>query len=171
MKADLRRLLNKYESVKDFYIFGSFVKGRENPPDIDIAVVTLKKDYATLKDIIADLKKYPDIHAETVSINEIFSEPVWKSLLSEGFSVRKNRMLRDLMGLNSGILYRYDLRSLNRSQKTMFNRAYTGMIHLAKGNQFSPGAAIIPIESECKFDDFLKAWAGVKSTKMRILSF
>lgn len=169
MKEDLRKLLKKYRDVEDFYIFGSFVKGKFRPSDIDIALITYKKDFDLLSDVLKELKEYPNLHIEMFLFKEIFTEPVWKSLLSEGFSVRKNKYLRDLMSIKSGVLYKYDLKKMNKSEKTMFNRAFTEEIKMTHGMRVSAGTAITPIEQEKEFDDFLDCWDKLQKKKWRIL--
>lgn len=171
MKEDLRRLLKKYKDVKDFYIFGSFVKGRFRPSDIDIALITYEKDFKLLSNVLNELKEYHNLHVEMFLFKEIFTEPVWKSLLSEGFSIRKNKYLKDLMGVKSGVLYSYSLKKMNRSEKTMFNRAFTGELKTTKGSTVSAGSVIIPIEEEKEFDDFLDCWDKIQKKKWRILIF
>lgn len=169
MKEDLRKLLKKYKDIEDFYIFGSFVKGKFRPSDIDIALITYKKDFKLLSNVLKELKEYPNLHIEMFLFREIFTEPVWKSLLSEGFSIKKNKYLRDLMKIKSGILYKYNLKELNRSEKTMFNRAFTEEIKTVNGSPVSAGSVIIPIEQEKEFDDFLDHWDKVQKKKWRIL--
>lgn len=169
MKGDLKRLLRKYKDAEDFYIFGSFVKGKFRPSDIDIALITNKKDFELLSNVLKELKEYANLHIEMFLFKEIFTEPIWKSLLSEGFSVKKGRYLRDLMEIKSGVLYRYSLKKMNRSEKTMFNRAFTGELKITKGTTVSAGSVIIPIEQEKEFDDFLGDWKQVQKKKWRIL--
>lgn len=169
MKEDLKKLLKKYEEINDFYIFGSFVKGKYEPEDIDIALIALKKDFSLLKEVIGDMKGYPTLHIELVLLKEIFTEPVWKSLLSEGFSVRKNRFLRELMRIESMVLYNYNLKELNHSEKTLFNRAFRNQIKAIKGVSVSRGAVMVPISDSIKFEDFLKSWAKAKFNKWRVL--
>jgi len=169
LKEDLRILLHKYKSIDDFYIFGSSVKGKFEPGDIDVGMIIYKKDYKLLSLVIKELRKYDKLHVEMFLFKEMFTEPVWKSLLSEGFSVRKNKYLRELMGVKSGVLYNYDLRKMNRSEKTMFNRGFTEVVDSAKGIRVSSGAVIIPIEKEGEFDDFLESWNKVGKKKFRIL--
>ncbi len=169
MKEDLRRLLKKYKSIEDFYIFGSLVKGKFNPQDIDIALITYQKDFKLLAEVIKELKGYSALHIEIFLFKEIFTEPVWKSLLSEGFSVKKNKYLRDLMKIESGVLYRYSLKKMNRSEKTMFNRAFKEKLKTTNGEHLSAGSVIIPIGQEKEFDEFLDCWSDVQRKKWRIL--
>jgi len=169
LKGDLRKLLKKYKDIEDFYIFGSFIKGKFKPKDIDIALITNKKDFNLLSNVLKELGEHPNLHIEMFLFKEIFTEPIWKSLLSEGFSIRKNDYLRNLMKIRSGILYKYDLKKLNRSEKTMFNRAFIGEIKITHGNRISAGSVIIPIEQEKEFDDFLDDWNKVQKRKWRIL--
>lgn len=169
LKEDLKRLLKKYRDIQDFYIFGSFVKGKFKPADIDLALLVYKKDFELLSGVLKELKQYPNLHIEMVLFNEIFTEPIWKSLLSEGFSIKKDKFLRDLMKIKSGVLYRYSLKKMNRSEKTMFNRAFTEELINTQGNPVSAGSVIIPIEQEKEFDEFLNCWVKVQTKKWRIL--
>ncbi len=169
MKEDLRKLLKKYKDIEDFYIFGSFVKGKFKPSDIDVALITQKKDFKLLSSILKGLKEYSNLHMEMFLFKEIFTEPVWKSLLSEGLSIKKNKYLRDLMNIKSGVLYSYSLKKINRSEKTMFNRAFTEELKNTQGSSVSAGSVIIPIEKEKEFDDFLDCWNKVQKKKWRIL--
>lgn len=169
LKGDLKKLLREYKDIEDFYIFGSFVKGKFKPADIDVALITYKKDFKLLSYILKQLKKYSNIHMEMFLFKEIFTEPVWKSLLSEGFSVRKNNYLRDLMNIQSNVLYQYSLKKMNRSEKTMFNRAFTQELQATKGMALSAGSAMIPIVQEKEFDEFLEHWPKAQTKKQRIL--
>ncbi len=169
LKEDLRKLLKKYKEIEDFYMFGSFVKGRFSPSDIDIALITYKKDFKLLSDVLKELKEYHNLHIEMFLFKEIFTEPIWKSLLSEGFSIKRNKHLRDLMGIESGVLYKYNLKKMNRSEKTMFNRAFIEEIKTIHGSPVSAGSVIIPIEQEKEFDDFLDHWDKAQKKKWRIL--
>lgn len=169
LKGDLKKLLKEYRDIEDFYIFGSFVKKKFKPVDIDIVLITYRKDFKLLSGVLKQLKKYPNIHMEMFLFKEIFTEPVWKSLLSEGFSIRKNNYLRDLMDIKSGVLYQYSLKKMNRSEKTMFNRAFTQELKTTKGTPVSAGSAIILIEQEKEFDEFLDCWPKCQKKKQRIL--
>lgn len=169
MKGDLKKLLKEYKDIKDFYIFGSFVKGKVKPADIDVALIAYRKDFKLLSDVLKQLKKYSNLHIEMFLFKEIFTEPVWKSLLSEGFSVKKNNYLRDLMNIKSNVLYQYSLKKMNRSEKTMFNRAFTQELKATKGTTVSAGSVMIPIAQEKEFDEFLEHWPKAQTKKQRIL--
>jgi len=169
LKGDLKKLLKEYKDIGDFYIFGSFVKGKFKPADIDVALITYRKDFKLLSDVLKQLKRYPNLHIEMFLFKEIFTEPIWKSLLSEGFSVKKNNYLRDLMNIKSNVLYQYSLKEMNRSEKTMFNRAFTQELKTTKGMAISAGSALIPIVQEKEFDEFLEHWPKAHTKKQRIL--
>jgi len=169
LKEGLKTLLRKYRAIEDLYIFGSFVKGKFNPPDIDIALITYEKDFNLLSSVIKELKNYPNMHIEMFLFKEIFTEPAWKSLLSEGFSIRKDKYLRDLIGIKSGVLYSYGLKQMNRSEKTMFNRAFTAKLKVVSGEHISAGSVIVPIDHEKEFDEFLECWNKIEKKKRRIL--
>ena len=169
LKEDLKKLLKKYDKISDIYLFGSSVKGKFIPGDIDIAIITDKKDFELLKKINKELENYHNLHVELILFKEIFTEPIWKSLLSEGFSIKKNKYLSELMEIQSKSLYNYDLKELNNSEKTMFNRAFRAIITSIKGIPVSRGAVLIPTNKSSEFEDFLEAWKKVKTKKWRTL--
>jgi hypothetical protein len=53
--------------------------------------------YAVTKQFYNDLSqlKLP-IHTTVVLWNEIYTEPIWKSLLAEGFSIKEDRFIKIL---------------------------------------------------------------------------
>ena len=103
LKAVLKKLLKKYEDVEDIIIFGSFVKSRYNPKDIDIALIMYKKNYDAARDIQQKTKSKVNIpiHTTVVLFKELYTEPIWKSLIMEGFSIKKNKFLKDVIKIKS----------------------------------------------------------------------
>jgi predicted nucleotidyltransferase len=97
LKELLKKQLEKYNRIEDIIIFGSAVKGKKNPKDIDIALVMSQKDYPLAKQFYNDLPKLKiPIHTTVVLWNEVYTEPIWKSLLAEGFSIKEDRFIKIL---------------------------------------------------------------------------
>jgi len=61
----LNPLLKKYENLKDLIVFGSFVKSKIKPKDIDVAVLLNNK--IKLKQIEKDLLKIEGVGEKAVS--------------------------------------------------------------------------------------------------------
>ena len=167
LKENLKKLLKTYD-IDDIFIFGSILKGKETPNDIDIALIRKEKDYKILEKITKELnnQKY---HIEIFTYKEMFKEPIWKSFLSEAFSIKKNKHLHDLMNIKSQIIYTYSLKELNKSEKTMFNRGFSYIIKQIDGQSLSPGTVLIPTKNEYHFTEFLTSWPNAKIKKKQIL--
>ena len=44
LKKNLKHILKRYKQVADIIIFGSYVKGRKIPKDIDLAIMAKEKN-------------------------------------------------------------------------------------------------------------------------------
>lgn len=160
LKKNLRKILKKYNLIKDIIIFGSFVKGRDNPKDIDLAFILIEKDIKLVnlikKELITD-----KAHLEFIDIGDIYYNSLFLSLINEGLSIKENKFLRDILKIRPMRLYSYDLKHLNKSKKTIFGMALKDSLKKMKGEKVSTGAVLIPINQTSYFEDFLDVW-GMK---------
>lgn len=164
LKRNLQKLLKKYEAIKDIIIYGSFVKGRDSPKDIDLAIIIEKKDLSLVPLIKKELG-LSNVHLEFVVIDEIYTSILFLSLLNEGYSAKKDQYLRDILNIKPMRLYSYDLKHLNKSQKTLFGIALKKALNKIKGEKVSTGAVLVPIAKTSYFEDFLAAWDMKYKTK------
>ena len=91
---NLSKIKNKLKSlikndILDIIIFGSAVKGKLNPNDIDIAMISNKKDIET--------KLNEKFHISMITFEDFFTKPIplINTLLREGFSVKHNKPLSE----------------------------------------------------------------------------
>lgn len=159
LKRILKKLLKKYDAVKDIIIFGSFVKGRPNPKDIDLALIVEEKDI----NLAISIKKevVSNVHLEFIVADDIYSSPLFLSLINEGFSIKKDDFLRNILKTKPMRLYIYDLTHLNKSHKTLFGMALKKSLKRIKGEKIGSGAVLVPIDYASYFEDFLDVW-GMK---------
>lgn len=153
MKRILKKLkpFLKNKNIVDIVLFGSFVKGRLNPDDIDIAVLQKEEELA----IISQIKKLiPSADVQIILFEEYFSK-LSLVLFKEGYSLKQNKFIYDNLGLSPLKLYTYSLKDLTQSKKVMFNRG----LKLIKGiTRLSNGVILVPVAQSSAFDDFLKHW-------------
>lgn len=136
------------------------VKGRNNPEDLDLALLVTELDLGLVSKVKKDLG-IDQVHLEMVLVDEIIYNTLFLSLINEGYSVLKGKYLNELLGTKPMRLYSYDLIHLNQSQKTLFGKALRQNLSKMKGIRVSPGAILIPLSLSSYFEDFLKAW-GMK---------
>ena len=111
LKRNLKRILKKYKALADIIVFGSYVKGRKNPKDIDFALMVKEKDLDLARQIKQELPGM-NVHLEFIRTGELYSNPLFISLLNEGYSIREGAFLRDILGISPKRLYKYDLKHL-----------------------------------------------------------
>ena len=167
LKKNLKRFLRKYEGIEDIIIFGSFVKDKFEPKDIDIAIISQDKNPSIVGEISSSLSEKTDI--EVLSNNQIYQTRIGLSIISEGFSVKENKFLRDMLGIEAKKIYSYDLKGLSASQKRAFNRALKEHLNKINGERLGSGCVMIPIEKTGFFEDFLEVWnLNVKSKEYKV---
>ena len=156
MKTLAKKLKKVFEKNKkeilDIILFGSFVKGRLSPRDVDIAVLDMGVDRSFLKKQI--LTVIPKADIQFVRFQD-YDKSIWLTLLREGYSVRDESYLYQSYGVQPSVLYTYSLQSLSASKKVMFARA----IKKFKGmERLSNHVVLVPMSLSCEFADFLLHW-------------
>lgn len=144
-------------------IFGSSVKGKFSPADIDVAMITLTRE-RDLADSIS-LKLPAKTELKNYTYREIFYAPLGLSLLSEGYSVRQGRFMKEILGIKPVKMYIYGLKHLEKIKKIQFSTALTKNLKSLAGERVGAGAVLVPLAYSGAFEDFLKAWGLKYKTK------
>ncbi len=149
----LKTLLEKNKKeVVDILLFGSYVKGRLSPKDIDLAVLENGVDRSSFKKRILEFISHADV--QFLSFKD-YDRSLWLTLLREGYSVKHQKYLYELYRVQPSVLYSYSLQSLTASQKVMFARAIKNI----KGiERLSNHVVLVPMSSSSEFADFLRKW-------------
>jgi predicted nucleotidyltransferase len=169
------------ENIFDIVIYGSSVKGKKNPNDLDILFIflnnSLKERLEKIQIIKLDLiKKYNfNLDIKQILLKDLFSPSFLArtGIFLEGISIKNNNSFANTLGFNSYSLFTYDLSNLKHSEKVRFNyilagRNKTGMIEELSGNRLVNGAIKIPIENSIIFEEILKT-NKLNYTKKNIL--
>ena len=164
LKKSLKKLLIKYKEIRDFIIFGSLVKGKYAPKDVDIALVVDKKDISLVGEI-KDQLKIKNLDVEIIEVGEIYQTRLGLSLMSEGFSIKNNNFLREKLGISPMKLYTYEIKHLTQTKKVLFGRGLNQIIKDTEGAKVGAGSVMIPINQSSKFEDFLNTWDLKYKTK------
>jgi predicted nucleotidyltransferase len=166
------------EKIFDIVLYGSFVKSKENPNDLDIAVVffdekleeqlnfiqlfksNLKKNTSEFKSVLSNL----DLKA--LNLKELFDKNfiARSGIVVEGYSLLGRELFSFKMGFKGYSVFSYSLKDLNHNQKTKFTyaligRTQKGILSNLKAIVLGKGAVAIPIEQSYYFEDFLKKWS------------
>ncbi len=164
LKKILKRNLNK--NIVDIFIIGSFMKNKLNPNDIDIIILFKEKNLGevglNLHKIRESLKSNK-LHLESIFADTMFKEPIFVTILHEGFSIKHNKEVHDLLNLKSFTLFNYSLGNLSKIEKVKFaqilyGRKKDGLLYREKAISLGAGSFKVPVEKEEIFKEFFSKW-------------
>lgn len=165
--SKLKKEYNKNwkKQIVDILVFGSLVKGKTQPNDIDICLIF--KDQINLE-IIKEVQEIlgDKYHISSLNTDNFFTKPhsLARTLLLEGQSILSKKKLSDNFGLFSNLLYSYDISKETPSKKVRFvyllrgRGKEEGIVNKFKGSFISNNAFIIPIEKDNEMQEILNQW-------------
>ncbi|MDD5651620.1 MAG: nucleotidyltransferase domain-containing protein [Candidatus Nanoarchaeia archaeon] len=162
--SDLKKIFSKRKDILDVILFGSIVKGKTNPNDIDICIIFKEK---IDKELIRDLNKnFENVHFSILTADNFFKNPhaLIRTLLFEGESIITNKKISEIYGLKAYSLFTYDIKKLDNSKKVRFlyllkgRRNEIGIVKEFNGNFIGSGSFIIPIEKDKEMLEILEMW-------------
>ncbi len=170
-KENCRKLL-KNKNIEDIVIFGSAVKGKENPADVDICLIGEQITVETVQEIEKKLQDTIKVHITKSKYNNLLEDVMlWKTLLHEGYSVRKQQYLAKLFQMQSFFLFTYNLQNLSLTKKQIFSHALQGtktnqgILKQCNGEKIGKSAVLIPEEKAEEIRAFLETWNVVYSVR------
>jgi len=152
----------KKKEIEDIIIFGSFLKGKENIKDIDITIVFKKFS----KTIWQDINKIGDeYHFSKTTFSKLLIEPLfWQTLLHEGYSLKHEEFISNILGMKSSFLFEYELLNLDKIKKQTFSHALYGtggranFLKNIKGEKIGRNSILIAEEYSEEMRSFLDTW-------------
>jgi len=160
----------KSNKVLDVVIFGSYVRGKISPNDIDLCIIIKVGDEAKsmeLSDSLAELveKCGLDAHISLITSDSfIKGESLVKTLLSEGYSITNDSSISSVMGFEGKSLFTYSLKKFSSSERVKFHYALRGrhgskgVLKEINGRFLGSGAILIPSEKEDILKDVFERW-------------
>jgi len=132
--------------VLDVLIFGSTVRGKQTPSDLDVCVIWKGRKRA----VPGAISK---TYAELFSPDFLAREDV----LSDAFSLRLNKRLAEAFGYDSFVGFMYSLRRKDYNERARFHNALRNISKELEILRFK-GFALVPVAVSEKFKDFLEYW-------------
>ena len=167
--SQIRSKLKKYLSDKeilDIIIFGSAVKGKILPRDIDIAIITKKEIKVNISGFHISILKPEDFFVKVPSIVH--------TLLREGYSLKNEKSFSEVYNFSSRVLFKYDLVSLKASVRVKIVNILRGksnekgLVRENSGEWLANQVFIVPAENQHIFEKLFLNF-GVKFSKYYIL--
>src|SRR3989338_159786 len=164
--SKLKKIAEGYSSsIVDIILFGSVVKSKTEPKDIDICLIF--RDDVSL-DIVKDIgsKLGEKVHVSSLSINNFLNKKhsLVQTLLFEGISVKSGNRISENYSLDSHALYYYDISDMKKSDKVRFvyllkgRKKGVGLVNKFGGEFLVPGCFIVPVEKDNEVLEIFNKW-------------
>ena len=168
IKNKLNEIIKK-EDILDVILFGSTVKGKSNPRDIDIAIISEKK-------IDTNTGNLRGFHFSYLNPLYFFRKRITllNTLFREGYSLKFNKPFSELYGFRSKVMFIYELKGLKNSKKVSFvnilrgKKGNKGLVVENGGNWLANQVFVVPINNELLFEKFFVTH-GIKFMKYYLL--
>lgn len=161
----------KNPEILDIILFGSSIRGKEDPKDIDLIILysprtknIIKTSYKIKKEL-ESINKINNFHLTSLDYNQFFNVEFLarEAILSEGFSLKRKKFVSESFGYKSFILFNYSLKNLNNSKRmqfyySLYGRNQTGILEKNKSYKFSDAVIISPIENSDVIKSFFEKW-------------
>lgn len=152
----------------DIFLFGSSVRGKRTPDDVDILVVfkekrdrqlayTLRKELEALVDlpVSVTVKTYADLFSKNFSARE--------SLLTEAYSLVRSCGFSSGLGFSTRVLFLYELKGKSKSERmrfyySLYGRNSEGMLSLLGAVKYADRLILCPVASQDKMRAYLISW-------------
>jgi len=157
LKKLCKKVLKNYEELKDIIIFGSFIRKKNNPKDIDLALIIPKYNVksGTIGKITKEFDVFKKIDIEVIDPENIYLDPLFWRIAREGFSVKHNKSISKSAQIKPVVFYEYSLKELTKTKKVQFNRAIHNTIN---GNIIKKGSIWVPVSESEKFKELINSW-------------
>ena len=171
-----KKFKKKYpEDIQDIILFGSAVKSKLKPSDIDICILSFYRNSAIEKIVLEFAEKTgKDVHINYVPFSEFPEHTLFKTLIHEGISLITGKTLSESLGFEPYILFWYELSNLKQSQKVRFFYALKGrakqkgILKEINGLYLGKGVILVPVKFDNEMQDFFKQWK-INFNRRRIL--
>ena len=172
----------KKKGIIDIILYGSSVKGKIGPRDVDIAILfdntSIGERLIISREFKEKIKKKinnPDMIQ--INLSEFFDPHFLarESIIVEGYSLINNKPFSETLGFLGYMLFTYTLKGLNHNNKTKFTYSLIGrgknkgMLKSLNAEPIGKGAVLIPINNSYVFDEFLNKW-NIKYKSRKILA-
>tara|TARA_Y100000310_G_C20631908_1_gene789111 strand:- start:1040 stop:1597 length:558 start_codon:yes stop_codon:yes gene_type:complete len=156
----------KDTSIFDIVVYGSMVKNKQSPSDVDIAVIFKEGSLKQRLNKIQLLKKKITFEGK-VDIKGILWEDLFKEeffarsgIFLEGISIFDLKPFAQKIDCKGASLFIYNLKNKTHTEKVKFNyilagRNTKGIISLLEGNHLAPGVIQIPMRNSLEFEEIL----------------
>lgn len=172
IKNKLKTLLLDKEII-EIIIFGSAIKGKLVPRDIDLALIVSKEPS---KELLKKINSIIGFHISIIKVKEFFVNPpsIVHTLIREGYSLKSKKFIAENFRFLNRVMYNYSLTSLSASDKVRLvnilrgKRREKGIVKSNSGKWIANQVFIAPLNTEKIFDELFNNFK-IKFNKNYIL--
>ncbi len=168
----------KHESVLDIFLFGSVVRGKEEPGDIDLLIIYVSKvDVEHSYELRKNLERGGfKVHVVSELYEKLFNSNFLarESILLEGYSLRKGDFLFSAFGFSSMVFFRYYLKGKSSSERMRFYYSLygrgdeKGILDKFNAWKFSDRIIVCSVKDVEDVRGFLEKW-GLRFDEFSVL--
>ena len=161
----IRSVYKKNHTILDIILFGSIVRGKKYPKDIDILVLFSRSIDDKIASEIENLLKQSEYNFQvtTATYSDLFSPAFLpRDTLFDGISLITGKQLSDGFGYKNFVLFKYSLKGFTNSKRVKFFYALKGRykegILNEMGYRLGKDAFLIFSDKSEEFRAFLNLW-------------
>lgn len=165
------------DSIVDVFLFGSYVKNKSNPSDIDICIVFKDKIGLNKVHLFEETLSQNNInsHISFLTVSQFFTKmhALSRTQMFEGISLINGESMAERYGLKSLTMYSYNLNSLSSSDKVRFvyfirgRNKKKGIIAQLNGKFLSKSCFVVPVQYDAEILQALEQW-NIEFTRQKI---
>lgn len=181
-KKEIKKYIIK-EKIIDAIIFGSVMRGKEKPRDVDLCIIINEKDELKGLDLIDSLSKITDKYKKFKFQINLLTEKQFidgntltNTLIKEGFSIKKDKKIAEVFGFECDSLFIYSLNKFSNTKRVKFHYVLKGrynkkgILDDLKGKFLGTGTIILPSENEEKLKEVFEKWGVNYKIKTILIS-
>jgi predicted nucleotidyltransferase len=159
--------MKSQEGLIDVFLFGSSIRGKDKPNDIDLLILSKDKTDAEANyRLKVDLEKLGyKVQLTEKNYKNMFDRNFMarEALLSESYSFLNKRFFSEGLGYANLALFKYELKGFNDSKRMQFyyslnGRNSKGLLKELRAYKFSDGVLLCPIENSDRMTEYLSFW-------------
>lgn len=168
LESESRKFFNVNPEVVDILLFGSAVKGKIRPNDLDILLIfNREKNLEKVQQLRLMLEKLSKLKISITAKTylELFQNNFLarEAILSEAHSLVNKTSLAQGYGFSSRIMFNYQLKGKSKSERmrfyySLYGRKSMGMLERLKAKKYTDTIILCPVENLEKMREFLQSW-------------
>ena len=160
--------LHHQKQIIDILLFGSAVKGKETPQDLDLLIIFKeKKEYQLAQELKKSIQSRTKLNVEIIlkTYEELFLENfiAREAILAESYSLLNKINFAAGFGYLTRVLFSYQLKGKTSSERTRFyyalyGRGFKGVLENLNAQKYAETVILCPLENQMKMREFLESW-------------